>query len=81
MKFLVSRTSDWFDIDAPCDEAIRTKITTPKGDVEKYVVEINSIEELTVFVNKYGNIVLSPLPSDSYYQPLMEIEIYDTYRE
>jgi hypothetical protein len=47
-------------------------------EAEAWFVEINSLEELIAFQNKYGDLVLQK----SYDNPsILKIEIYDTYRE
>jgi hypothetical protein len=41
------------------------------GEVKRWFIQINSLEELRYFVNKYGKLIISE----------DEIEIYDDYRE
>jgi len=43
-----------------------------------WIIEINTLEELLKFLNKYGRIVIC---GSNYRQTQYEIEIYDTYRE
>lgn len=52
-------------------------ITRQEEDIEKWGIEIKTLEELLDFVNKYGKIVVA---FDNNYQNL-KIEIYDNYRE
>lgn len=66
MEFVVTRTSIWGD-KKPCEEAYQV------GELWK--VNIESLEELIKFKEKYGEIILT----DDYDTP--SIEIYDYYRE
>lgn len=68
MKFLVARTS-CLRGEKPCEGAIARD--------DEWVTEIASLEELQAFIEKHGNIVISKYSCDD----LLEIEIYDTYRE
>lgn len=52
-------------------------ITRDKGIQDVWSIEINSIEELIEFVNKYGEIVVQ----DAFCSEYKEIEIYDDWRE
>jgi predicted RNA-binding protein associated with RNAse of E/G family len=74
MRFKISRTSGW-DNDPPCKEAYTLpEEYNPKDHYHKWYIDINSLDELIKFVDKYGDIVVST-ENDPY------IEIYDTYRE
>ena len=57
-------------------------ITRDNGLVTVWTIEINSLEELLEFIDKYGDgfggVVISPYRSNPSY---FEIEIYDNYRE
>jgi hypothetical protein len=46
-------------------------------DIDIWVININSLEELLSFYKKYGQLVIS----SSYFNRQPEIEIYDDYRE
>ena len=48
-------------------------------DDERWVIEIDTMEELLEFVGESGEVVLSV--NDHGLTPCMEIEIYDSYRE
>lgn len=48
-----------------------------KGKEKAFTIEINSIDELIKFMDKYGSIVITPNEDIE----LPEIEIYDTWRE
>lgn len=62
-----------------------------KREIEKedWFIEINSIDELIIFIKKYGNLVISnkdknsnyKYDTDKYNNENYEIEIYDNYRE
>ena len=77
MNFIIYRTSN--HVDKPCEEAILKKhIPENQGDSsEGWTVEINSIEDLVDFTDKYGNIIKG---RDSFH-PVSSIEIYDDFRE
>ena len=79
MKFEVSRTSGYFgrEDDRPCDEATldREEKDATECRIAHWTVEIESLEGLMAFCNKYGRIVIEPD------KPLPWLEIYDSYRE
>ena len=81
MKFLVTRTSI-YDYDSPpceeCNKEIRLfKICGKEEYRGCFTIEINSLEELISFEEKYGKIVIQ----DNEYFNMKEIEIYDYWRE
>lgn len=90
MKFKVSRTSIRDDR-KPCEEAVKQTYTRVEvGTLGRYIqrefpndavgwfVEINTLDELLHFQQKYGDIILTK----DYYNPeVLELEIYDDYRE
>lgn len=53
-------------------------ITRQNDNVEKWSIEINTLEELTAFIDKYGSIVIRADWDDP---NAKMIEIYDDYRE
>ena len=53
-------------------------ITRQEPDTMEWTIEINSLEELNAFADKYGQLVVSP---EAYSSKSPEIEIYDYYRE
>ena len=53
-------------------------ITRQEENVERYGIEINTIEELYSFAQKYGRVIFD---AESYDSPCPTIEIYDDYRE
>lgn len=67
MRYRVTRTSDFLHDHVPCEEAVQVE----QGPYTVWEVEINSIDELTAFIGKYGMVVIG----DGW------LEIYDTYRE
>ena len=74
MRFVIRRTSDW-DNKPPCKEAyVLPEEYDPHAWYHTWHIDINSLDELIKFVNKYGEIVVST-ENDPY------IEIYDTNRE
>ena len=82
MKFIVYRTSDYKGTNIqPCDEAVLEN----REDLEDetyfwaiWTVEIESIEALCEFCNKYGDVIIHPKQEDEEFPSL---EIYDGYRE
>lgn len=66
MQFLVYRVSNQYDPE--CELAYKNK----NGD---YVVNINSLDDILLFSNKYGELVLSN------YDNIPSITIYDYYLE
>lgn len=84
MKFLVCRTSDYRN--QPCDEAVQVTFISEDTNHEfKYwMVEIDTLEELINFRNRYGAIILEEFFSWKLTGgPQVDgtIEIYDDYRE
>jgi len=84
MKFEVSRTSIVNEDLKPCDEAKKEYFICKRSGSDRlhslWVVEINSIDDLVDFYEKYGQIIISK----SFYEcddVKYEIEIYDEARE
>lgn len=75
MKFMIFRTSG--DEPSPCDEAFLHGITPMGKNI--WVIDINSLDELLAFSNKYGDIIVGKCHRIC--DDLPCIEIYDTYRE
>lgn len=80
MEFIVRRTSDYSQWISRCPEAERVEM---KDGHSYNIVEINSLDDLMKFIDKYGKIVISKKydfiktkPEHNY-----EIEIYDYWRE
>lgn len=69
MRFEVYRTSDYWSSTKPCEEAFEAGKN--EWNETMFCVEINTIEELMSFIDKYGAVVLKK----------ESIEIYDDYRE
>lgn len=71
MEFIVTRTSKiYFDeSEKPCEEAY--KKGRDNFGIMIWMININSLEELMSFIDKYGQVVIDK----------DEIEIYDDYRE
>ena len=73
MRFRIKRTSDRKN--CPCRESVFNRET------QEYNIEINTLEELVAFSEKYGELILK---DDNYYgkeKYIPSIEIYDDYRE
>ena len=81
MKFVLSRTSSG-DVNVDDNKYKVTK--TQEYDewlekyIDKYFIEINSLEELMEFQKGYGKIIIM---DNRYGGEMKEIEIYDDYRE
>lgn len=58
----------------------KNKITRQEEDREKWEVEINSLEELLKFSDKYGEVIISQ-ESETDDLKYNSLEIYDDYRE
>lgn len=56
----------------------RGYITRDNGTIDVWSLELNNLEELVEFVNKYGEIVIG---NDWRNKDYKSIEIYDDYRE
>lgn len=95
MKFIVEKTSmsSRDDYSRPCEEA-KEKITVynslSRENQDIWLIDINSLDELMTFVNKYEKVVIGKdYITICYYcdfdEKLIEnlpvIEIYDDYRE
>lgn len=84
MKFIVYRTSDYKGTNIqPCDEAVLENKEDELRENEIYfwatwTVEIESLEALCAFCNKYGDVIIHPKEEDEEFPSL---EIYDGYRE
>lgn len=83
-EFRVEKTSLRGSPEKPCDEAILQETTemTDEGRVkprEVWVVNMESLDELITFRDKYGELILDHDPSFS--QIPDSIEIYDDWRE
>lgn len=81
MKFVLSRTSSG---DVNVDDKKYKVTKTQEYDewlekyIDKYFIEINSLEELMEFQKGYGKIIIM---DNRYGGEMKEIEIYDDYRE
>lgn len=81
MKFVLSRTSAG---DINVDDKKYKVTKTQEYDewlekyIDKYFIEINSLEELMEFQKGYGKIIIM---DNRYGGKMKEIEIYDDYRE
>lgn len=78
MKFFVGRASKRFDEDVLVDEAKPDVLNYDNNTLNVYSIEINSLEELMDFYNKYGKLVIRKNIFDSVSN---EILIYDDYIE
>ena len=83
-EFRVEKTSLRGSPEKPCDEAVlkETQEMTGGGSVkplEVWVVNMDSLDELITFRDKYGELILDHDPS--FPQIPDSIEIYDDWRE
>ena len=78
MKFLVKRASKWIDEDILVDEAKHEEFNYNGRTLDLYYVDINTLEELMAFENKYGRLVIGDNIFDDRYKQIL---IYDDYIE
>lgn len=78
MKFLVRRASKWIDEDIFVDEAKHEEFNYNGRTLDLYYVDINTLEELIAFENKYGRLVIGDNIFDDRYKQIL---IYDDYIE
>lgn len=80
MKYIVSRTSEWYSM--PCKDCIQEEVHEVlwDGNICKYTTKVwtKEIDDLINFVEEYGRIILT---RSEYKEIPWEIEIYDDYRE
>jgi len=87
MIFRILRTSDPHDefslSSQPCKEAVRRDAVytagTYRADSAVWAVDVADLEGLMAFITKQGHCVISDAVCSMY--NLLEIEIYDGYRE
>lgn len=90
MKFIIFRTSGYFEDIEKLEDlrldlnkynvSLESKINR-FGKEQKYaVIEINSLEELIKLTKEHGQIVLNA-GNSSYVKGMLDLEIYDTWRE
>lgn len=81
MKFRVTRTSSWSNDNLECEEAFQEEVIIDKGTeherkVMDWFVNIDTLQELVEFINKYeGRVVIIT----DRLEPILEI--YDDWRE
>lgn len=74
---VMRREGSWLSVGTNHRLNKKGHITRDNGIRDVWSIEINSIEELIEFVNKYGEIVVQ----DDFCSDYKEIEIYDDWRE
>ena len=77
MKFMISRASQWAERQ-PCEEAKEEEFVYGAIILKRWVIEINSLDEIMNFKSKYGDIVIRDSGFDD---GIQEIVIYDDYLE
>ena len=83
-EFRVEKTSLCGSPEKPCDEAVLKETQEMTGEAsvkprEVWVVNMDSLDELITFRDKYGELILDHDPS--FPQIPDSIEIYDDWRE
>ena len=87
MKFKITRTTSWSGPDEkrPCDEAFKDKFiethTINKDEYGAWFIELKTLEELISFLDKYGDFAGIIIDRANCNRNVVEIEIYDDYRE
>lgn len=80
MKYVVKRTSVWFEENPRCPGAQKELLPQDGKLREAYVVELSSLEQLNQLCKEVKHpLILSSESSWGFDLP--EIEIYDDYRE
>ncbi len=77
-KRFAKQEGKWFSVGANHRVNEKGYITRDNGTWDVWSIEINSLEELVDFVNKYGEIVIGFDYNNKEYK---YVEIYDDYRE
>ena len=77
MKYIVRRASVWGNV-KPCEEAKEEYIPYKDSKTKVWMVEIETIEELMNFQQKYGDIIIG---NSIIYKGYADILIYDDYIE
>jgi len=83
MKFIIGRVSMW-NAEKPCEGAVMedrklTRINSKPKIVKRWVIEINTLEELLVLSDKMGYPLI--IDKDFIDGEPRRIEIYDDYME
>jgi len=61
---------------------MKFEVSRTSGTEEEYELELNTLEELLVFVRKNGQVVIiPPVPEAGPWRAHWELEIYDDWRE
>lgn len=69
---------EWFSVGTNHRKNEVGYITRDNGTIDVWSVEINNLDELMEFCNKYGDVIIQNCMWNKTYK---EIEIYDSYRE
>lgn len=80
MKYVVTRTSDWWDENPQCPNAQKEMVQKDGKLVEAYTIALNTLEEL----NNLSKEVNSPIivfANSGWGFDIPELEIYDGHRE
>jgi len=80
MKYLVTRTSCWWDKNPQCPNAQKEMVQMNGKLVEAYTIELNTIEELYNLSKEVDNPIIVFTESGWGFD-IPELEIYDGYRE
>lgn len=82
MKFYIHRTSDIFNTNKPCKNAIENSASVDEGDM--YYIDIKTMSELMKLIDECGHPLI--IKKDSFLsnargETVYSIEIYDDWRE
>lgn len=78
MRFIITRTR--MEVcEKPCEEAILDQKNEIDKDFQGWFLELDSLEQLLMFIEKMGKVVIKA--ESIWNKEFPEIEIYDMYRE
>lgn len=77
-KYRAKREGKWLSVGTNHRVNEHGCITRDNGTMDVWMIELNSLEELIMFCNKYGDVIIR---DNMYNEQYKEIEIYDDYRE
>lgn len=80
MKYVVTRTSKFYNEDPKCSGVEKEMVIRKKELVEAYTIKLDSLEDLHQLEKEVKHPIIVFTKSDWGFE-LPELEIYDSYRE